>query len=66
MLGESAQPGEQYSDSPSRAFFEKIPSDNWEIVSYDSKTRNVCVRITDNSGVKTMGITLPTLSLSSP
>ena len=53
------------SDSTTRAFFEKIPDDNWAIVSFDPETRTVCVDITDESTTttsKTMSVILPPLT----
>jgi hypothetical protein len=63
MLGDPASIGESYSDSQSRAFFEKIPEDNWEVVSFDPSTRKVCVEISDDIGTRTVAVTLPYLTL---
>jgi hypothetical protein len=49
-----------YSDSKNRAFFEKIKYD-WEIISFDSKTRVVCVEINDPVRKKVVSVTLPKL-----
>lgn len=51
---------EQYSGSKRRSFFEKIKYD-WEIISFNSKTRLVCVQINDPVRVKLVSVTLPNL-----
>ena len=63
MLGDPPEPGEQYSDSKTRAFFEKITYDNWEITSFDPLTRVVCIEITDGLGTRTTSVTLPYLTV---
>ena len=63
MLGPPPEPGEQYSSSKSRAFYEKIPDDNWTIVSFDSLTQVVCTEITDRIGTRTTSVTLPYLTV---
>jgi hypothetical protein len=65
MLGDPAPAGELYSDSPQRAFFEKIPEDNWSIVSFNPLSRKVCVEITDNVSTRTVSVTLPPLTVDS-
>ena len=63
MLGDPAQPGESHSDSKSRAFYEKIPDANWEIISFNPLSRMVCVKITDRIGTRTTSVVLPYLTV---
>lgn len=64
MLGEPPLDGESFSNNASRAFFERIPNENWDIISFDVITRNVCVSILTNYGVHTISVILPPLSVS--
>jgi hypothetical protein len=38
---------------------DSIPDDNWKITSFDSKTRVACVTIQDETGTRTLSITVP-------
>lgn len=38
---------------------DNIPDENWSIVSFDSKTRVACVAVTDETGTRTLSITVP-------
>ena len=62
MIGDPPEPGELYSDNKTRAFFEKMPDDVWEIVSFDPLTRVVCVEITAK-GTRRVSVTLPYLTV---
>lgn len=58
MLGPSPSPGEQFSSNQSRAFFEKIENP-WEIISFNSETKEVCVSIQSPNGMRTVSVKLP-------
>ena len=64
------------SDMPAAAFFENLTDDQWDILSFDALSRNVCVRIYAPSEtivpvngtyrtVNTLSLKLPVLSNSS-
>ena len=41
-----------------------IPDDNWSIISFDSRTRVVCIQVVNTIGIRNVSITLPYLSAS--
>ena len=43
----------------------KLTDDQWEIVSFESQTRLVCIEVYVNRGINHMNLTLPVLSVSS-
>ena len=45
--------------SSQRAFYEGLPDENWEILSFDPATRLVCVTITNRSTTSTTTVRLP-------
>lgn len=45
------------SDPP--FLLDSIPDENWSITSFDSKTRVACVTVTDETGTRTLSITVP-------
>jgi hypothetical protein len=52
--------------TPTRAYFEGLLDEQWEIFSFNANTRDVCVRVTSAFGDRTMTITLPYLSNQKP
>jgi hypothetical protein len=38
---------------------DNIPEESWSIVSFDAKARVACVAITDETGTRTLSITVP-------
>lgn len=38
---------------------DNIPEENWSIVSFDAKSKVACVAITDETGTRTLSITVP-------
>jgi hypothetical protein len=66
MLGNPPEPGEEFSNSVTRAFFEKISDEDWIITSFNPETRDVCVIVTSDNGTRTISVTLPVLSVSKP
>lgn len=52
---------EEFSPNATRAYFEKLNSQNipWTITSFNSKNREVCVEIQSKSGLRELSITLP-------
>lgn len=43
-------------------FLDKLADDEWEIVSFDPKTRTVCIDMITASGIRHMTVILPELS----
>lgn len=60
MLGPPPFGEEEFSSSPTRAFFEKIVHP-WEITSFDPMTKIVCIIIEKPSGEANIAVTLPEL-----
>lgn len=40
-------------------FLAEMDEDLWDIISFDPKSRRVCVRITTNTGYQNISLTLP-------
>jgi len=53
-----------YSTNATRAYFEKLDSKNipWSIISFNSKTREVCIEINSKSGLRELSVTLPNMT----
>lgn len=66
MLGDPAVAPATVSDSTARAFYEKLNDVDWVIVSFNSNSREVCIDITTDSGIRRTSNILPTLSASKP
>jgi len=45
-------------------FFEWLADDAWEILSFDPKTRLVCIKTITPSGDRHLAVTVPVVSLS--
>lgn len=43
------------------SFLDKIPPDNWQITSFDPRTRVVCIAITTQSGIRNVSVILPVI-----
>jgi hypothetical protein len=52
---------EEYSVNKIRAYFEKLDSNSWSIRSFDSSTREVCIEIKNNYGIRNISVILPQL-----
>lgn len=44
------------------SFFDKLSDNQWSIVSFNPKTRVVCIAIHANSGTRNITVTLPVIS----
>jgi len=47
-----------------KKFFEGLEEDAWEIISFDPKTRLVCIKTITPSGDRFLAVTVPVVSLS--
>lgn len=45
--------------SRTRTWLDNLADDNWEVVSFNSKTREVCFNVINNAGLFHMSVTLP-------
>ena len=60
----SGEDQQLFSSNPSRAFFEKIPDEQWTITSFNPQKREVCVEIQNQSGTRNITVGLSDLSFS--
>jgi hypothetical protein len=53
-------------DTPTRDFLESLDDDDWDILSFDAQSREVCVMVTATTGsqIHTLSFTLPVISNS--
>lgn len=52
---------EKYSRNKTRAYFEKLNNNSWDITSFDPETRKVCINIRNKGTRINMSVTLPPL-----
>jgi len=64
--GKSFNTQQEVSDSKIRAYFENLNDDQWQILTFNAETRDVCVEVISPAGSRTMTVTLPYLSNSKP
>lgn len=53
-----------FEGSTTREWLDKLADDQWEIASFESQTRLVCLEIYVDHGVNHINLTLPVLSVS--
>ena len=46
-----------------RIWFESLDDEQWEITSFDSNTREVCIDVTTPSGVNHVSVILPQITI---
>lgn len=49
------------SETSEGAYLEEVGQENWEIASYDVRTREVCVDLISNNGTRRLSIVIPSL-----
>lgn len=54
-----------FQDSTTGEWLDKLADDKWQIVSFDSQTRLVCIEVYVDHGTNHLNLTLPVLSVSS-